>query len=171
MGVKNEITIVGKSDKIENESENYCHFGFKVAKKQPSERDDNVSITLIRDKDMSYIKDLYRLEKIYKMTNNKLPLSAIIPGLLGIILLILYFAFPKVLFNFVFLIFSIIAFGVAFFFLIVYLSIILNKKKILEAIFEEGDRLSGVKKTEPLTINIEKDTEMTGILEKQFASK
>lgn len=139
----------------------YSHFGYRVM----DARTIGTYVTINFDR--AYAGEdaefLAYMEKDYRTINNKVPVAAIVWYAIGLGLAIVYAMFQALTIWLIFaLITSIICFGIGTFFMVSFITISINRRKLINEIFKRCDRFQGLLIDYPLTKNIEAPSELTG---------
>lgn len=162
-----------KLSRLESYAEEKKAFGWVVVAQEDLRPDETV--VLIMERDPSQVPDypaIRSLEKQYFLVRRPYSLSMVICALLGAGFLAAYFVTKSLfIFYIVFLYLALTFFCVAVFALLVFLFVLLKKKKILATIRDEAAMRSGGSKDWPNINNTEPENQGTWALTNMISNK
>ena len=152
--------------------EHYLHFGYFL--KESKETTQGEVILAFERKQLNVTPQLIELEKQYNKTNKVFPIAATIWAVLGVGFLFAYFVCKnveviKLYVGFIIPLF-IICFAISIFLLIIFFTLLFNKRKIQSAIILKADKLQGLLKEVPITEFMEPAKEQTGAITRSIDS-
>jgi uncharacterized protein YacL len=140
-----------KRDKQEKYINTMKHFGYEVV--ATSARGNKVSISLKREETIPNYHKVKKLEKLYNRLS-RFPVSAIVIGIIGGLFILPAIFLDKHSWHLYFSIISAILAFISFFVLFVGITLLINSKKMIYEIFEQGDVFLGIKKVAPYPENV-----------------
>lgn len=166
--MKNKV-IKTSLDKAEKIAAHYKHFGYKLINMNQQ----GSGAVLEFDQELGENEAaLLKLEKEYKKIDRKFPTGVLVWVILGIAGLFLPMLFKSIEilapYSDFTIIFSISCFGIALFLAIIFVTILINKNKIINRIYLRADRLCGNIKDLPLKQNIAPASEFTGNIKRNI---
>ena len=121
-------------------------FGWQLVSKDDLKPDHTILLNLQRDP--KQVKDYYSLkalERQYESANRKFPVALVVFSIIGAALLVGYFLFKSSpYFAYGFLVASLTSFLIALIYLVLFLLILLKRKKIVERIIDKASKSSGL---------------------------
>lgn len=169
MEVKSKRIDLSKLDKYIEVQEN---FGWEVVSKDDLKPNNTIVLTMQRDgESFQDYKGVRNLEKQYHRLSKPFPLLFVIFATLGTGFLMAYFVMKNiVIYYFSFMYAALTFFGMASFALIVYLLLLIKRKKLLALILSQAAIKAGANKDWPTKRNIVPENDATWALSK-YANK
>lgn len=156
-----------KKDKVINFE---SHFGWDAFSFK--ENGNSVIINFQRDYPKSTIKPLKRLYKQYKYINRPIPLLGFINLIIGIVLFILFYTIKNIGdYKYIFLASGFLFSSISLFEIFIFLILLTQRNKLNNYIFDNGDELTGKKKSYPYVMNLVQANENSNKLRKFITKK
>ena len=151
--MKNTLTVSPKFDKAEEVKTFYMQFGWELQEEE--EMGDTVKLVFKRDRYRPDFWRLYRMEKEIKKVKRPIPIAMIVWLLLGTACMVCYFVLKSTvpLAN-LFWVGVTFCYSIALFYIIMFITLAINKKKILAKTCEYGGYISGSQPNVPFEINV-----------------
>ena len=151
--IKNELTVTPKFDKAEEVKTYYMQFGWELQEEE--EMGDTVKLVFKRDRYRPDFWHLYRMEKECKKIQKKVPIPLIVWLILGSACIVCYYVLKdKIKLPSLFWVGVTFCYSIALFYLIMFIALKINKKKILKKTGEYGGLISGSEPNVPFEINV-----------------